>query len=665
MKKYSIFILFILGSCTLGHRQKELGHRSVQILKIDQREFKDLNKNHSLDIYEDWRQPIDKRIEDLISQMTLEEKVGYLLISTTRMEGDYSFQRELPKNPVPLGSGFNEADLSSPVNIFTFQPLEYPFLSASGTTKGVMDWHLRHFILRADPPAKMLAEWSNNLQALCESSRLGIPALIASNPRNHLTKDHAVGLSLGATTFSQWPGELGLSATGDLKLIREFGNIARQEWHAVGLRKGYQYMADLATEPRWQRIEGTFGEDAQWVSQVIREVILGFQGKKINENSVALTTKHFPGGGPQVEGQDPHFPWGKDQHYPGNNFQYHLKPFKAAIKAGTASMMPYYAKPINTEFEEVGFAYSKKILDSLLRKEMGFKGYINSDTGPIMMMPWGMEDQDIPHRYARAMDAGVDLFSGTADPTLLLKTVNEGLIPIERIDLALKRLFYEKFKMGLFENPYVNPEEAEKIVGNSDFQKKADLAQRKSIVLLKNEGQILPFKSKKIYAESYWIKDKNSNPHEVIHSNNYPGIEFVDSPELADEILLWLFPGNGGSFLFDSKGDPIELTLSKNSIDIAYLKKIQEFNKPIVFAVNFSSPWVLEEIQIPKGLIATFNVSNAALLDVVLGKFKPTGKLPITIPATRQQVLDNLSDIPGFMKPQGFALYLKGDGLTY
>jgi beta-glucosidase len=181
--------------------------------------------------------------------------------------------------------------------MFSRKPLPYPLLSASGTTKGVKEKHLRNFILRANTDAKTIAEWSNNLQALTEDTRLGIPAIVASNPRNHITRDNSVGLSVGTTVFSKWPGELGLAAMHDLKLTRQFAEIAAQEWKAVGLRKGYQYMADLATEPRWQRIEGTFGENADWAASMIFEVVQGFQGKKLNPNSVALTTKHFPGGG--------------------------------------------------------------------------------------------------------------------------------------------------------------------------------------------------------------------------------------------------------------------------------------------------------------------------------------------------------------------------------
>src|SRR6478735_7158287 len=170
-------------------------------------------------------------------------------------------------------------------------------MSAAGTTKGITEFQLRHFIYRGNVEPALIAEWSNRLQELCESMPLGIPAIIASNPRNHVTNSAAIGTSVGTTSFSKWPSELGLAAMRDLKLVREFATIARQEWAAVGIRKGYMYMADIATEPRWQRIEGTFGESASLSAEVMREIVLGFQGEQLGNNSIALTTKHFPGGG--------------------------------------------------------------------------------------------------------------------------------------------------------------------------------------------------------------------------------------------------------------------------------------------------------------------------------------------------------------------------------
>lgn len=286
---------------TIAQKQPTLGSRSVETLRIAALQFKDLNKNKKLDAYEDWRLPVDARIKDLVAQMNLEEKVGFMLISTTRMGGDQVFGAGVqPGGPQkPITEGFNEEDLVQSTNIFTRKPLPSPNLSAAGTTKAITKLQLRHFILRANPSPDVLAKWSNNLQALCETSRLGIPAIVASNPRNHVTTDASVGLSVGVTAFSKWPGELGLAAMRDYTLTRKFAEIAAQEWRAVGLRKGYMYMADLATEPRWQRVEGTFGEDADLTSNMITQIVLGFQGSKLSNKSVAMTTKHFPGAGPK------------------------------------------------------------------------------------------------------------------------------------------------------------------------------------------------------------------------------------------------------------------------------------------------------------------------------------------------------------------------------
>ena len=666
MKKIIAFILLSSIANAQKPVQSVLGHRSVKVLKINNLEFKDLNKNDKLDKYEDWRLPNEIRIKDLLSLMTLEEKIGFMLISTTRLAGDYAFQPNAPK--AEISSGFNEEDLIQATNMFTRKPLPNPVLSAAGTTKAVLTLNQRHFILRANTTAKILADWSNNLQALCETSRLGIPAIVASNPRNHVTVDASIGLSVGTTTFSKWPGELGMAAMRDLELTRAFAEIAAKEWTAVGIRKGYMYMADLATEPRWQRIEGTFGEDADLSASMIREIVLGFQGTKLGKNSVAMTTKHFPGGGPQVGGQDSHFEWGKNAHYPGGMFEYHLKPFIAAIKAGTSSIMPYYSAPKDKSMEEVGFSYNKAIIQDLLRKKLGFKGIINSDTGPIDMMPWGVEGLTIQQRYQKAIEAGVDIFSGGADPIILLETVKTGLVSEARINESITRLLREKFELGLFENPYVDAEAAIKIVGNAEFQKKADVALRKSIVLLRNNAKLLPIKTKsKVYFETYYDNGRSKNlisvnmPTGDASQKNGWNVEFVATKEEADVILVWLIPSGGG--LFSSQGKPIELQLSKNKIDIAHINELINA-KPTIVAINYSSPWVIDEIN-TKTILATFGTTQDALLDVVCGQFKPTGKMPFTTPVSQKVVEENQSDVPGFLKPKGYALFKFGDGLSY
>jgi beta-glucosidase len=675
MKKYILLFLCLSNYFAQAQIKKQpaLGFRSAKILTINGLKFKDLNHNNKLDKYEDWRLSYDARAKDVVSKMSVEQKVGFMLISSTRLKNDWSF--EAPKTKDPITSDFNEEDLVQTTNMFSKQPLPIPMMSAAGTTKGVTQYHLRHFILRVNTSTRTIAEWSNKLQALCESDGLGIPAIVASNPRNHITKDASIGLSVGKTSFSTWPGELGLSATKDLKLVREFANIARQEWAAVGLRKGYMYMADLSTEPRWQRVEGTFGEDANWVAKMMTEIVLGFQGNKLNNYSVALTTKHFPGGGATEGGQDPHFNWGKNEVFPGGMFKNNLIPFKAAIKAGTSSIMPYYSIPNNTKYEKIAYAYNKGVLQDLLRKELGFKGIINSDTGPIEMMPWGAENLTITERYKKTLEAGVNIYSGSADPAPLLETVKSGMVDMKLIDNSVFRLLMEKFELGLFENPYIDEEAAVKLVGNEAFQKKADVAFRKSIVLLRNarlpgqETNALPLKPKtKIYFESYFQKKGASASNVYQAANNNYDIEFVKTPEEADGIVLWIT--SGSKSLFDADGSPLYLSLSKNAVDVDYVNKLTS-KKPTILLINYTNPWVIDEIYNDKNIgnikavLATFGTTTEAVLDVISGKFNPSGKMPFTTPVSEDAAQKQQSDVPGYLKGTAYPLFKFNEGLSY
>jgi beta-glucosidase len=654
MKSRILFTALLISGSMYAQNQPILKSQSAALLKVGKLTFKDLNKNQKLDKYEDWRLPVAERVKDLVSQMTLEEKLGFMLISTTRMGGDNVFANGVQGGgPKPvITDGFNEEDLVQNTNMFTRKPLGAPNMSAAGTTKGVTQFHLRHFILRANASPEIMAKWSNNLQALCESTRLGIPAIVASNPRNHVTTDASVGLSVGLTAFSKWPGELGLAAMRDFPLTRKFAETAAAEWRAVGLRKGYMYMADLATEPRWGRVEGTFGEDADLTSNMITQIVLGFQGNKLSNTSVAMTTKHFPGGGPQLDGQDSHFDWGKFAHYPGGMFDYHVKPFKAAIAAGTSAIMPYYSAPKGKEFEEVGFSFNKAMIGDLLQGKLGFHGIINSDTGPIEMMPWGVENLSIPERYQKALNAGVDIFSGAADPTTLIDVVKNGLVKEERINQSVAKLLTEKFELGLFENPYVDVAAAE-------------LALRKSIVLLRNDDKRLPLAKKtKVYFETYFQQGRNAGEAIKVSKPSYPSLEFVSTKEEADVVLLWLVPTSGG--LFSSQGSKIDLNLSANRIDVNHVNEILNA-KPTILAINYTNPWVIEEIDkgVAKSIIATFGTTQDALLDIVTGAYKPTGKMPFTTPRSQAAVEANKSDVPGYMEGPNYGLFAFGHGLSY
>lgn len=650
--------------------QPSLGYRSVKLLEVNNLQFKDLNRNGQLDRYEDWRLPPTERSKDLLGRMSLEEKAGMMLIADMRMTNE-AFMLEASGESEPITSEFNEEDIIIDKNQFTGEPLPFPVMNTVGTTKGILNHKMRHYIWRTTTaPADTMARWANKVQALAESDSLGIPVLFASNPRNHITTG-ALGAT-GSTTigFSKWPSEIGLGAMADSAMVHRFGDMARQEWLAVGIRKGYMYIADLATEPRWQRIEGTFGEDPAQVAQSIAAVTLGFQGNRLGHESVAMTTKHFPGGGSAYKGFDPHYTYGRFAVFPGGQLEENMRPFKAAIQAGTSSIMPYYSLPKDTKYEEVAYAYNRGILRDVLRGQLGFKGIINSDTGPIESMPWGVENLSIQQRYVKALEAGTNMFAGNADPSQLLKTLQAHPEIMKFVDESVTLLLVELFQLGLFENPYVDEEMAGKVVGRQDFVEAGREAQRKSIVLLRNEKNALPLaKNTKVYFEDYGkLYGKMTPGPGKVYSQKYEGLTFVSTPEEADVILLWIKPTIRP--LFPSDESPILVNLSACAVDVKYINALTN-KKPTVLVINFANPFVIDEVYNQQtsnrflGILATFGAEPEALLDVMTGKFNPSGKMPFTTPVSQQAVEKNKEDLPGYKEGEGYALFKFGEGLRY
>ena len=369
--------------------QVEIGTRTKPVLEVDGLRFRDSNGNGELDPYEDWRLTPQERAADLVSRMTPAEKIGLMVINSRSM-GISQADPDLTSHDGALDEQYHR---------IKNDPHNTAGLPYEGTTQQITDLHMRHFIIRQTPRGSTIAAWVNAMNEVAEGSRLGIPVVVAANSKNELG-----GFKMGATPqdqdFTLWPGTLGLAATGDVDLIADFAAKSRAEWVASGLRKGYMYMADTVTDPRWFRGNGTFGEDPAFVAAAIGAVVRGFQGQPgLQRDGVALTTKHFPGGGARENGFDPHYAEGKDNVYPtpGSLATYHLPPFQAAIDAGTSSVMPYYAiaskakstlpQPPLTGFEPVGFAYNTEVLDLL--RAMGHRGYVNSDSGILSKMAWG------------------------------------------------------------------------------------------------------------------------------------------------------------------------------------------------------------------------------------------------------------------------------------
>lgn len=591
--------------------------QSNTLTLADGKRVRDLNKNGRLDVYEDPTRPVDERVEDLLAQMTLEEKAG-LMFHTILAAGQ---DGEPVEGPSPFG--------------------------VVSTREVVTGKLMNHFNVHTLPEPRLAATWYNKVQELAESTRLGIPVTISSDPRHGYDDNPLVSMRAGS--FSQWPEPIGLAATGDPELVQEFGDMARQEYLAVGIRLALHPMADLATEPRWARINGTFGEDAALSAQMVKAYIRGFQGAELGPESVACMTKHFPGGGPQKDGEDPHFGYGREQVYPGGNFNYHLQPFEAAFAAGTAQIMPYYGMPVGTELEPVGFGFNQEVITGLLRDAYGFSGVVCTDWSLLTDTPvgervmkaraWGVEHLSLLERARKALEAGVDQFGGEACPEVIVELVRTGQVPEARIDRSVRRLLRDKFILGLFDNPYVDPEAAERVVGSAPIRAAGELAQRKSIVLLKNSpaaaGLTIPVQGRpKLYIE-------NVSP-EV--AGRYG--EVVGSPEEADLAILRLktpFQPRDNEFL-ESMFHAGDLDFKQLELDriLGILARV-----PTIVDICLDRPAVIPEIAAAAaGLLANFGASDAAVLDVIFGRFEPQGRLPFELPSSMEAVRKQKEDLP-------------------
>jgi beta-glucosidase len=597
--------------------------------------YRDLNHNGKLDIYEDASQPVEKRVEDLLKQMTLEEKAGQMFINGVAVNNDGSIAFD-------------------PSKVEGFAANRPPAIDQIGKL------HLSHFNvwqLPSDP--RVVAKWYNAIQKYAETTRLGIPVTIASDPRNHFTNTI---FSMSATGFSQWPEPPGFAAIGDEKLVHRFADIVRQEYLAVGIRESLFPQIDLTTEPRWPRISGNFSEDAELTARLVKPYIEGLQTNDLRMG-VATMTKHFPGGGPQNEGLDSHFPFHKGQVYPGKRFDYHLIPFEAAFKAGTAAIMPYYGVPVGQTDEEVAMSFNKTIITKLLREKYQYDGVVCTDWGlisdnvtPAWTWParaWGVEGLSEVERVRKALDAGVDQFGGESKPEHVVQLVKEGKLTEARIDLSVRRLLALKFRLGLFDDPYVNEAKVTQVVGNPEFQKEADAAQRRAMTLLKNDKSTLPLKSSKIKIYVKDIKPEIASQYGTV----------VNSPREADVAIIRL----NTPWVPVETDIPLARMFHHGDLDFKgqELQSILDICKavPTIVDIYLDRPAVIPEINAAaKAVLANFGASDAAVLDVVFGKSKPEGKLPFELPSSMEAVRKQKPDVPyDSEKP----LYPFGFGLRY
>jgi beta-glucosidase len=703
----------------------------IKILTVDGLAFKDLNKNGSLDRYEDWRLPVDERARDLASKMSIEQIAGLML---------YSGHQSVPARSRGFGSGTYHAK---------------PFPESGALSSDVSDQqknfltndNLRHVLITTVESPEVAARWNNNIQALVESLGLGIPANTSSDPRH--TGEASTEYNAGSGgKISIWPQSLGLAATFDPALVQKFGEIAGQEYRALGIATALSPQIDLGTEPRWSRINGTFGEDPNLSADMARAYIDGFQtshgSSEIKDgwgyHSVNAMVKHWPSGGPEEGGRDAHFAYGKFAVYPGNNFNTQLVPFlKGAFSLSgktktAAAVMPYYTISYDQDKkynENVGNGYSKYIITDLLRQKYGYDGVICTDwliTGDEGKTPdifagksWGTETLTVAQRHYKVIMAGVDQFGGNNAAGPVLEAYQMGVkengesFMRKRFEESAVRLLKNIFRVGLFENPYLDPQNSKRVVGNPEYMTAGYEAQLKSLVLLKNKNKTLPIqKNKTVYipkrivpAAKDWFGVET--PERIEYPVNLDIVKkyftVTEDPSKAEVAIVFVKSPDGGvgyskedrakggngyvpiSLQYGpytaasareksiAAGDPVvdptisdrsykgkEITAS-NAGDLKSIldTKIAMKGKPVVVVIQGSKPMVFSEFEKQAdGILYGFGVMDQAYLDILTGVAEPSGLLPLQMPANMETVEQQLEDVPHDMK-----VFIDSEGNAY
>ncbi len=710
------------GGPRLGYAEAS----NVKILTIKGKKFKDLNKNGKLDKYEDWRLPVEERAKDLAAKMTVEEIAGLMLYSRHQAIPAFSGANAFLGGTYD-GKYFRESQTAKAWDL-TDQQKE--FLSND---------QVRHVLLTVIQSPEVGAKWNNNLQAFVEGSRLGIPANNSSDPR-HLTQVTAEFNAGAGGDISLWPDGLALGATFDPGIVRAFGRIAAREYRALGITTALSPQIDLATEPRWYRAAYVFSESPELTTDMGRAYIDGFQtseGADVIKDgwgytSVNAMVKHWPGGGTGEGGRDAHWAMGKYGVYPGNNFETHIKPFtEGAFKLDgptqkAAAVMPYYTTSYNQDQvygENVGNAFSKYIISDLLRDKYGYDGVVCTDwsvtadeaktPGAFAGKPWGVEKLSVAERHYKALQSGADQFGGSNEKAPVLEAYQMGVTEHgekymrARFERSAVRLLKNFFRLGLFENPYLDVEETKRIVGNQEFMKAGYEAQVKSIVMLKNVDNTLPIKGKKkVYIPKRykpghfdWWNNYTSPvleyPVDTAFVNRY--FEFTSNPADADFALVFVDSphseeagyseidrqrgGNGyvpiplqyNSYTATyarehsiAAGDPViapevkdrsykgKTSTVTNTNDLLLIKNTQRLmgGKPVVVSVNASKPMVFAEFERDAdAILVNFNISNQAILETISGVYEPSGLLPVQMPKDMKTVEEQKEDVPFDMVP--------------
>lgn len=702
---------------TLGYSPES----GVKIIYVDGLAFKSFDGSDTLYPYEDWRLSAEERASDLASRLSEDEIAGLML---------YSPQNWLPMPKDTYGgkrfeeSGANPWDLSDDQKRFLFED------------------NVRHVLVSKVESPVTAARWNNRLQSAVEGVGHGIPANNSSDPRHSGFAD--AEFSPGSSgQLSQWSNLMGLAATFSSETVLDFARVARAEYRAMGLTTALSPQADLGTDPRWYRFNATFGCDPVLATDLVRAYADGFQSAPNSPNggwgpgSVNTMAKHWPGGGTGEGGRDAHYGNGKFAVYPGGKYEEHRNVFingAFALSGATAqcsAIMPYYTISTGKGGENVGNSFDFDIITKQLRGAAKYNGVVCTDwcitadqidPGTHSGKPWGVETLSIAQRHYRALMAGVDQFGGNdrKDPVLeafeLARTIHGDTWTRQRIEKSAKRLLLNMFRPGLFENPYVDPEETAKIVGSAELMNKGYRQQLESIVLLKNHESILPLdkNSVKVYIprrnvppiRNYWGTIEPARSYDPVTKAMAKGrVELVDEPSDADVAIVFIESpksyrmgydpvdkaegGNGyipislqyrpykatasrrKSLAFDPTEDPADIGRSyfgksahtQNESDLDMLLETRKLmgKRPVILVIDMSNPTVLAEVEpLADAILIGFNVTTQAFLDIICGNAEPSALLPFEMPASMEAVECHCEDVPHDIKP-----YIDSDGNEY
>ncbi|TNF82768.1 MAG: glycoside hydrolase family 3 protein [Gammaproteobacteria bacterium] len=615
-------------------------------LHVDGLAFRDLDHDGVLAPFEDWRLSADTRAKDLVGRLSLEEKVGLLLHGTIPAVGG-------PLGVMGIGAGYD----------------------LEGAAELIHGRGVNSMITRLALEPREFAAQNNAVQAIAAEGRFSIPVTVSTDPRHHFNP--IIGASVATTGFSQWPGSLGFAATGDPELVRRFGDVVRQEYRATGVHMALSPQADLATSPRWARIDGTFGEDPALVRRLVGAYVEGVQGGRsgLGKGSVVAVVKHWVGYGASEDGFDGHNYYGRFSAFPGGAFEAHVEAFLDALENRVAGVMPTYnilrdlvlaGKPI----EQVGAGYSTELLTELLRGQHGYQGLILSDwaiardvneacrTGEPRMTPvdismaWGVEDLPVAERFAKGINAGLDQFGGEDEPGPLLEAVASGLLSEARIDESARRVLVQKFELGLFEDPFVDEDAVEGLVGTSSLVEEGLAAQRRSMVFLEcSDGSALAAEDR------LYLHDLEAGAFEAA------GFEVVGEIEQATRAVVklkspsqQLHPG----FFFGAFQKEGDLDFKEEDEDYRALVTISAA-VPTLLVLEMDRPPILTNVREKvQAMVAGFGVSDEAVVQVLSDPSLAAGRLPYTLPSSMAGVLDQdpdkPSDDPSALYPLGYAV---------